>query len=226
LLSHWNYGLGRVLAFTSSVDQAWGRDWLSWRDFDRFWNAAVRWTMQAPLNRQLQPTVSVTTDEAGQPLAHISVESLDENLDFSDLTDITAGLRSPSGVVTTTLLNQTGPGRYEAEVPVTELGAYEVRLTRPGEENAAPQTETAGFTVPVGEEWAHTGTNDRLLKRLNSDKDFLTDPAVALDGSNLTGAVVEYDPLWFYPLAAALITLLLSVVVRRIEFRGRKKPVV
>lgn len=222
LLAHWNYGLGRVLAFTSSVDRAWASDWLGWGDFDRFWNAAVRWTMQSPLNRQLQPTVTVTTDEAGQPLARISVESLNDDLGFSDLTDITAGLRSPSGAITTTLLNQTGPGRYEAEVPVSELGAYEVRLTR-SSEDGPPTTETAGFNVPVGEEWAHTGTNDRLLKRLNGGKDYLTDPAVALDGSGLTGAVVEYDPLWFYPLAAALITLLLSVAVRRIEFRGRKR---
>jgi uncharacterized membrane protein len=226
LLAHWNYGLGRVLAFTSSVNQVWAKDWLGWGDFDRFWNSAVRWTMQSPLNRQLQPTVNVTTDEAGQPLAHIAVESLNDDLGFSDLSDITAGLRSPSGVVTTTLLSQAGPGRYEADVPVSELGAYEVRLTRPGEEAAPPETETAGFTVPVGEEWAHVGTNDRLLKRLNGNKGYLTDPALALDGTNLTGAIVEYDPLWFYPLAAALVTLLLSVAVRRIEFRGRKKPVV
>lgn len=222
LLAHWNYGLGRVLAFTSSVNEAWGKDWLSWGDFDRFWNAAVRWTMQSPLNRQLQPTVTVITSEAGQPMAHISVESLNDDLGFADLADITAGLRSPSGVITTTLLNQTGPGRYEAEVPVGELGAYEVRLSRPGEEGP-PATETAGFNVPVGEEWAHAGTNDLLLKRLNGGKDYLTDPTLALDGSNLTGAIVEYEPLWFYPLAAALITLLMSVAVRRIEFVGRRK---
>jgi hypothetical protein len=214
-----------VLAFTSSVDEARSNDRLGWGAFDRFWNAAVRWTMQSPLNRQLQPTVTVTTDEAGRPLAHISVESLNDDLGFADLVDITAGLRSPSGVITTTLLNQTGPGRYEAEVPVTELGAYEVRLSRPGEEGP-PVTETLGFNVPVGEEWAHAGTNDLLLKRLNGGKDYLTDPALALDGSNLTGAIVEYEPLWFYPLAAALITLLLSVAVRRIEFVGRRKRLV
>jgi hypothetical protein len=178
--------------------------------------------MQSPLNRQLQPTISVTTDEAGQPIAHISVESLNDDLGFSDLTDITAGLRSPSGVVTATLLSQTGPGRYEADVPVSELGAYEVRLNRTGGKGL-PQTETAGFSVPVGEEWAHTGTNDRLLKRLNAGKDYITDPGAALNGIGLTGAVLEYDPLWFYPLAAALVTLFLSVAARRIEFRGRRK---
>ena len=70
---------------------------------------------------------------------------------------------------------------------------------------------------------AHTGTNDRLLKRLNGGKDYITDPGAALDGTGLTGAVVEYDPLWYYPLAAALITLFLSVAVRRIEFVGRRK---
>lgn len=221
LLSHWNYGLGRVLAFTSSADEAWGSQWLNWGDFDRFWNAAVRWTMQSPLNRRLQPTVSVSTNEAGQPVARISVESLNDDLGFSDLSDITAGLRSPTGVVTTTLLNQTGPGRYEADVPVSELGAYEVRLTRPNDDGTTV-TETAGFTVPVGEEWANAGTNDALLKRLNAGNDYITDPSIALDGTALSGAVIEYDPLWYYPLAAALVTLLFSVAVRRIEFRGRR----
>lgn len=226
LLAHWNYGLGRVLAFTSGAGPGWGTDWTVWGDFEQFWSGAVRWTMPNPLNRQLQPSITMKPDEAtGGQTAHISVESLDSDLGFSDLSNITAGLRSPSGAITTTALLQTAPGRYEADVPVSEQGAYEVRLQREGTAATPAEAtqETAGFSVPVGAEWANAGTNDRLLKRLNGGKSYLKQPAQALDVLNLTGAAVDYQPLWFYPLAAALPLLIASVAVRRVEFRRRKR---
>ncbi len=223
LLSHWNYGLGRVLAFTSDAGKEWGGDWLAWGDYERFWSEAVRWTMQTPLNRQLQPSITVKSDPAtGGTVAHISIESLNSDLGFADLATISVGVRSPSGVITTTLPAQTAPGRYEADVPVGEQGAYEVRLSREGE-GLEQSAEIAGFSVPVGAEWANAGANDRLLRRLNNGKSYLIQPAQALDAANLSGAIVEYEPLWFYLVPPALALLILSVAVRRVEFRRRRK---
>lgn len=223
LLAHWNYGLGRVLAFTSSASGNWGADWPVWKSYAQFWSGAVRWTMSNPLNRQLQPSVTVKQDATGGgQTASIAVESLNPDLSFSDLSNITAGLRSPSGAITTTVLLQTAPGRYEASVPVGEQGAYEVRLSREGAGTGATQ-ETAGFSVPVGAEWANAGTNDRLLKRLNGGLDYISRPSQALNASKLAGAIVDYSPLWFYPLAASLLLLIMSVAVRRVEFRMRKR---
>src|SRR6185503_4846725 len=87
------------------------------------------------------PTANCQLPTAPCAVAHLSVESLNPDDSFADLANITAGLRSPSGTVTTTLLTQTSPGRYEADVPVGEPGAYEVRLTQEG---SATGLETAG----------------------------------------------------------------------------------
>ncbi|MEO8288321.1 MAG: VWA domain-containing protein [Chloroflexota bacterium] len=219
LLAHWNYGLGRVVAFTSEAGSEWAGKWLTWTEFGRFWDQAVRWTMASPASRLVQPSVTFSEDQnrqEGVGTAHISVESLNADNTFADLADITAGLRSPSGAVTTTLLTQTAPGRYEADVPVGEQGAYEVRVRRDG---AVVAGETTGFSVPTGLEYLRAGTNDRLLKRLNGGKAYLRQPEQVLDTAGLAGASPEREPFWPFLLAPALLLLLASVAVRRIDFR-------
>ncbi|RME41699.1 MAG: VWA domain-containing protein, partial [Caldilineae bacterium] len=45
LLAQWQYGLGRSVAFTSDATGRWGKAWVGWADFARFWGQAVRWTI-------------------------------------------------------------------------------------------------------------------------------------------------------------------------------------
>lgn len=224
LLAHWNYGLGRVLAFTSEAGPGWADLWLSWGDFAKFWDGAVRWTMSSPVNRLLEPSVSVDQAGAapGQSMAHLSVESLNPDNTFADLANITAALRSPDGVITTTVMSQTAPGHYEANVPVDGTGAYEVMVSREGD-NAA--SESAGFTVQPGEELMHAGTNDRLLRKLSGGNPYQIDPKAALDLKGMREAQPERQPLWEYALAPGLLLLLLSVIVRRVDFRRGQRRV-
>ncbi|HYO50219.1 MAG TPA: hypothetical protein VEW94_10245, partial [Chloroflexia bacterium] len=219
LMAHWNYGLGRVAAFTSDANSLWAADWLLWEDFGRFWSGVVRWTMASPVSRQLQPSITVV-QQGDQDVAVLSVESLNADNSFANLTDLTAALRSPSGVVTSFAMSQSAPGRYEVRIPLAEKGAYEVRFSRGGDQ---PAIETAGFSVPPSAEFLHAGTNDRLLKQLNGGKAFLTQPQQALETTTLQGASPDREALWAYYLAPALILLLASVAVRRVDFRFRRR---
>jgi Ca-activated chloride channel family protein len=224
LLAHWQYGLGRVVAFTSEAGPNWGANWLTWDEFGRFWNQAARWSMASPVNRLLVPSVQFSDEDGraeGAGVARVVVESLNPDNTFADLADITAGVRSASGVVTTTLLQQTAPGRYEATVPVGETGTYEVRVRRAGDGDTATG-ETVGFAVPTGEEYLRAGTNDRLLKQLNGGAAYLRGPEQALDPVGLDGASPDREPLWPYFVAPALLLLLASVAVRRVDFRFRR----
>jgi hypothetical protein len=216
LLAHWNYGLGRVLSFTSDAGPTWAQRWTSWQRFAEFWNGAVRWTMASPVNRQVQPEIEVRDG-----VAHITVESLTPSNSFADLEDVTAGLRSPSGVVTTTLLEQTAPGRYEAQVPLSESGAYEVRVNREGE---FPATESAGFSLPTEPELLSAGTDARLLSRVAGGAPPLdtANPAAALRRDGLEGLSNTFEPLWQPFVAAGLVLLLASVAVRRVAMRWRR----
>ncbi|HUP28310.1 MAG TPA: VWA domain-containing protein [Chloroflexia bacterium] len=223
LLAHWNYGLGRVVAFTSDASKDWASRWLTWASFARFWDNAVRWSMASPVDRRLQPSVRLPGPEEDVPArsAIIDVESLNSDNSFADLADVTAGVRDASGKVTTVELSQVAPGRYEAVVPAEQPGTYEVLVTRKqGDETL---TETTGFAVPSDAEFQQAGTNERLLKELSGGRDYLTQPEAALDRSALAGLAPDYEPLWHYALAPGLILLLLSVAVRRIDFLGRRR---
>ena len=235
ILAQWNYGLGRVVAFTSETGPAWAGKWLTWDDFARFWSQTVRWSMASPVDHQLQASIEMRSTEFGMGndasgselrtpnsalgMAHLVVESLNPDNSFADLADVTAGIRAPSGAVTTTVLIQTAPGRYEADVPISEPGAYEVRLNRPDPDSFSPVTETAGFSVPLSQEMVNAGTNDRLLQRLSLEAPYLSlDPKAALDRTALPRSQNNHEPLWGYVIAPALLLLLVSVAVRRLAF--------
>ena len=239
LLAQWHYGLGRVVAFTSEAGPQWAEKWLAWDDFARFWSQTVRWSMASPINRQLQPSIEVRRSEFGMGTdtselrtpnsalgtARLVVESLNLDNSFADLEDVTAGVRAPSGAVTTTVMVQAAPGRYEADVPISEQGAYEVRFSRSDPNSATPIVETAGFSVPLSQEMVNAGTNDRLLQRLSLEAPYLSldVPMAALDRTGLTPAQSNHEPLWAYFVSPALLLMLLSVAVRRLAFDFRRR---
>ena len=133
LLAHWNYGLGRSVAFMSGANSRWAAQWLTWSDFSRFWDGVTRWTMSAPVDRRLQPAITVAPSAGGgYGLARLSVESLAPDNSFADLANLTVAVRAPSGAITATRLLQTAPGRYDATIPLAEPGAYEARFATVG----------------------------------------------------------------------------------------------
>jgi uncharacterized membrane protein len=219
LLAHWNYGLGRVVAFTGGAGAIWGGEWPAWSEFGRFWSQVVRWSMASPINVQLQPTITVEPPPDGRSagVAHLVVASLNTNNRAADLAAITAGVRAPSGGITTTVLAQTAPGRYEATLPVQESGAYEVRLLR--RQGTEAVTETAGFTVLPNMELLHAGINDRLLQQLTNGRPYLTAAAQVLDPAGLAQPGTRREPLWGFFLAPGLILLLAGVAARRLDLR-------
>jgi uncharacterized membrane protein len=239
ILAHWQYGLGRVLAFTSEAGQGWGAQWASWSSFGTFWNQAVRWTMGSPESKVLQPSAQLadstgvtttllqSTVISNTQSALVSVESLNTDNSFADLANVTAGVKSPSGVVTSTVLLQTAPGHYEGQLPLGEPGSYEVLVHRAASDGIEAASEEIGLSVPAGAEYLHAGTNDLLLKRVNGGAAYYRpdEPAQALDAGQLAGAAPKNEPLWGWLVAPALLLLIASVAVRRVDFRAGRRPV-
>lgn len=46
LSAHWQFGLGRTVAFTSDAKSRWAKDWIGWDQYRRFWQQMVRWTLR------------------------------------------------------------------------------------------------------------------------------------------------------------------------------------
>ncbi|MCA9288813.1 MAG: VWA domain-containing protein, partial [Phycisphaerales bacterium] len=46
IAAHWQYGLGKSVAFLSDATSRWGASWVGWDDFQRFWEQHIRWAMR------------------------------------------------------------------------------------------------------------------------------------------------------------------------------------
>ena len=62
LLAHWQYGLGRVVAWTSQAQTGWTSEWESWPEAGRYWSQVLRWALPAPVESDFQPVVQVAAD--------------------------------------------------------------------------------------------------------------------------------------------------------------------
>ncbi len=119
LLSVWQYGLGRVVAWTSDLGEEWTTDWATWDDRGRFWSQIILYALPDP---SLGP---------GQ----VEIEVLPETI------HLTAQLQSTTGVplnglqviytyadaeenVHTYSMSQTAPGLYEVILPRPAEGVY------------------------------------------------------------------------------------------------------
>lgn len=161
ILAAWQYGLGRSLAFTSDVTSRWGADWVTWSDFARFWDQAVRWTITEGADANLESRVQVEGENA-----RLIVDARDDAGAFLNGLTLSAALVDPDLETETLTLAQTAPGRYEAVFTPGAEGAYFVGVS--GADDLRTYTQTSGWVNSYSAEYAlrPPDDGDRLLADL------------------------------------------------------------
>ena len=204
LLAHWQYGLGRVVAWTSDAQQGWTSQWAKWPAAAEFWSQAVRWALPAPVQANFQPSAQIGTDGRQVRLA---VQALSDDGRFADLQDTRATIVSPDGSARQINLLQEGPGAYGVTTEVTAPGEYRVLFQQ------GLREEVAAFSAPDAIELHSVGTNTALLNQLSVESGgrALSDPSDLRPG-NGPGPAIE---LWPWVLLLALLMLPLDVYLRR-----------
>jgi hypothetical protein len=204
LLAHWQYGLGRVVAWTSDAQRGWASDWSKWPDAAQFWSQVVRWALPAPVNPAFEPTVSTALD--GRHVT-LSLQALSADGHFADLADTRATVLSPDGTAREVALPQRAPGFYALDTSVAQAGQYRVLFKQGARE------EVAAFEAPDAVEQHSVGPNAALLEQLAtaSGGHALRDATDLRPGEG-PGPMIE---LWPWLLLAALLLLPLDVFLRR-----------
>jgi uncharacterized membrane protein/Mg-chelatase subunit ChlD len=204
LLAHWQYGLGRVVAWTSEAQQGWASQWADWSDAGQFWSQAVRWALPAPVQADFQPSVQVQPD--GRQVT-LSVQALGDDGRFADLQVTRATVSSPDGSARELALPQRGPGVYSLDTQVSAPGQYRVLFQQ------GLREEVAAFTAPDSVERHSVGMNAALLDQLATiSGGHPLRAATDLTSGNGPGPSIE---LWPWLLLAALVLLPLDVYLRR-----------
>jgi Ca-activated chloride channel homolog len=122
LLSSWQFGLGRVSAFTSDAKVVWGEHWIQWPQFGEFWVAAVRTVMRPPqtYNTRVRSRISgnegrfifQVRDKDNRPVNGLLGKAIIQQDEPSGANSKSTATVSSSDVT----WKQTNLGEYEASV--------------------------------------------------------------------------------------------------------------
>ena len=213
LLAHWQYGLGRAVAFTSDARAKWAQDWLGWPKYRQFWSQIANWSLRRLENADF--TTDVTVDK-GEGI--ISVEALDPQGNFRNFLNLQAVVVSPKGERQTVRVEQTSPGHYEARFPTKEVGAYLLNLMEI--ENGQPRgSQRLGASVNYSPEFSATEPNYNLLRRIaEAAGGKVLDAELPADNPFLHDRAKTFQPrdLWEWLLKLAILLFPLDVGIRRI----------
>jgi hypothetical protein len=216
VLAHWQYGLGRAVAFTSDAKAKWAADWLGWAKYRQFWAQLAQWSLRRLDTADFTTEVSV---EKGEGI--ISIEAVDAEGNYRNFLNLQAVVVSPKGEKQTVRPEQKGPGRYEARFTARQVGAYLINLLEI-KDGKVRASQALGASVNYSPEFNTSEPNQNLLARVaRSGGGKLLELSEGRDPANnpfLHDRQKTYQPrdLWEWLLKLAVLLFTVDVGVRRI----------
>jgi uncharacterized membrane protein len=214
ILTSWQYGLGRVVAWTSDATSRWANEWVAWDDFSRFWGQTVSWSINEGANNNLETRIIMENDQA-----RIVVDARDNEGEFLNGLLLTSSQLSPDGNSRRVPLQQTAPGRYEVTFNPQTEGAYFLTINGSAilDEEEITLTDINGWVMSYSPEYITREQDDTLLAQL----------ADITDGGNLgetptdvflhnLGERQATSPIWETLVVIALLLLPFDIAVRRL----------
>ncbi|MGB3329395.1 MAG: VWA domain-containing protein [Thermomicrobiales bacterium] len=209
LLTKWQLGLGRVVAFTGDDGGDLASAWAGWNDYASFWGNTLRWTLPDPDNQR--PHVSIARD-GGDGVIALDTNGMGSGA-APDYSNTTISVLQPDGTTVDATLIPAGVGQYEARIPHAQAGAYAIVL--PG------GTTTLATALGPSQEWQVAASGEDLLRTIaartgGSVLSLDTDPGASIFSAPTGAAGVPgaIRPLWQWPLLAALAVYVVDIAWR------------
>ena len=214
ILAAWQYGLGRVVAWTADASARWANEWVDWDEFPRFWGQAVAWSINAGANKNLETRVVTAGDRA-----RIVVDARDDEGGFLDGLVLNSAVLNPAGASLRLPMQQTAPGRYESSFAPRNEGAYFLTI------NGGPQpdsrlgslTDLHGWVMSYSPEYIPRPHDERLLAEIAeiTGGQNLAETPESVFAHDLSAEMAATD-VWQRLVLLALLLLPLDIAVRRL----------
>jgi hypothetical protein len=213
LLASWQYGLGRVVAWTADDGADFALGWPEWDPYSDFFAAMLRWSLPDP---EARPVI-VSTERSGASVRFQLEPGLTRG-EPVDLAGASLDVVLPDGTSHQAALSQSAPDTYEAIVPVGEIAkAFEATVT--WTTGATQLAQSFAVVLPPSPELRPATDGAALLAALSARSggevwslDSMTDVFEMPDagGEGLT----RYEPVWRSLLLAGLGLLLVEWSIR------------
>lgn len=208
ILSRWQYGLGKTVAWTSDLTGEWAGGWPKWENWSPLWNDIVTWTFP-----QYQKESYQITEEIEGNQVTLNVAAPDNHTAHLD-----AKLVESTGEEVAFDLQPKAPGEYQGKFEANETGVYFLQITEEEDGEVVSSFKT-GVVVPYSEEYTFRPLNQQLIEEIASAGG--GNVLENLDGAfSSEGLPPRYDQqdIFYLLLSLALLLFLFDVAVRRFRF--------
>lgn len=209
ILSAWQYGLGRSVAWTSDLNGRWSSDYLQTQLGNDLIKNMIEWTFPTTSSNN----ISIETANIGG----------EEELIVRNTGDISTGYETKATIIAPDLsshdieLKPSKPGEYKSKLPIDQKGVYIAKVTQ-YKDGRAVNIGSYGIVSNYSKEYDITTSQNRLDMLINkSDGKYITSPKDVF--ANELEKVYGSKDLFTVLLILALLLLLLDIAFRRLNFR-------
>ena len=208
ILAGWNFGLGKSIAWTSDVQAAWGKAWIPWHNFGKFWGQVVNWTLPAT-DTDADFDLSISHQHG---VARV-------NIDTQTPSQATYKLHvaGPEGGSESVEMQQDTPTRHSGIFQMSNSGAYIVTAQREGDERR--RTEVLTLSYPA--EYTEFGIRTALLKMLAAGTAGIYEPTLTQITRSAGAPVEKQVSLAQVLLVVAAMLFVLEMILRRYSIANR-----
>lgn len=126
ILSTWQYGLGRTIAWNTDASNEWTGNWANWENYVQLWDNMINYVVS---NTSIDGESLEVTQEGSTAVISYATENYDKD------TTVKAVCTDAEGNTQEITLDPVAPGKYEANLAMDDIGIYTISLqNRKGEE--------------------------------------------------------------------------------------------
>lgn len=206
ILTVWQYGLGRTVAWNSDITGEWSGAFAGQDDYVQLWKRIVDYS-----------TGNVDMGEDSVDVVTIGerTEVTYRTQDYGTKTEVLVTVIDPDGTATEEKLHATAPGKYTAELATPRTGLYHFNIRR-SEDGEIRSYMTTAAAVQFSDEYRFDVSTASFLKFVEQYGRAITEEEPVWTRIS-TGAREKYS-LTDWLLFLALLLFLADVAMRRFQY--------
>ncbi len=218
ILTVWQYGLGRTVAWNSMVTGEWDGQFSGKEDYVQLWKRIVDYSVG---------NADMGEDDVNIMTFSDTTEIVYEALDYGDATQVVATVIAPDGEVSEVKLTAAAPGRFESTISTTQTGLYHFNIRRM-EADTIQSYMTTASSVQFSDEYKFDVSTEPYLsfvsqygRIITSEDNIWDEEVVEKKGTKSITAFL---------IGLSLLLFLADVAVRRFQYEPgwkslkRKRP--
>lgn len=217
ILTAWQYGLGRSVAWNSDMAGRWSKNLSSWNKTTKLWQNILNWSIENYGDGEGTISVNITGKQA-----FIEYETKNK----SESQKVNALVTSDKGEKIDLYLEATKPGKYSGVLELKETGFYSLNI-REIEEEKVVNAQNTTIAMQYSPEYKFFKDEGALEKLVEETKGTFVKSSDEIFNSSLEAVWSRID-LTNILLSIGLILFMIDITYRRLNlniklFKGNKK---